>query len=234
MSFHRVGLEKFKRKNLPFIVAKCAQTLDGKIATFSGDSKWVTSARSRMFARGERGRFDAIMVGINTVTKDNPRLNGTNKQKVLKKIVLDASLKISARARLFNGMPAGTCIIATTAKASRKKIKEFQRRGIIVIVCPAKNGRVHLRWLCRKLAGNGVYSILLEGGATVIGEALKEKLVDQMHFYVAPSILGDPRGLSSVVGRKTRSIRQAISLKIIGVRKISTDILITANVLRNS
>ncbi|HLF17333.1 MAG TPA: RibD family protein [Candidatus Omnitrophota bacterium] len=234
MSFHRLGLRKFKKTKLPFIVAKCAQTLDGKIATFSGDSKWISSAGSRKFARSQRSNFDAIMVGINTVLKDNPGLNGTNKAKVLKKIVLDASLKVSPRARLFQGMPAGSCIVATTEKAPGKKVKEFQRRGIVVIVCPQKNGRVNLRWLCQELVRNSVYAILLEGGATVIGGALKEKLVDQMHFYVAPSILGDRRGLSSVVGRNIKSIRQAISLKIRGVKKITTDLLITADVLRNS
>ena len=233
MPYRRKGQAKFKKEKLPYIVTKSAQTLDGKIATFHGDSKWITSDQSRRFARKVRDRFDAILVGAHTLIKDNPRLNGASGRKTLKKIVLDASLRTPIKSHLFEGMPPRSCIIATTPKASKKRIREFEHQGIIVIVCPAKKGWVDLKWLARLLARNGVYSILIEGGARVIGFALEEKLVDEMHIYLAPRILGDQSALSSVIGRSIKSIQHAIGLKFIKIKRIGKDILIISHVLRH-
>src|SRR6185503_18643441 len=128
MPYRQKGKEKFKNKRLPYIVTKSAQTLDGKIATLHGESKWISSEQSRKFSRQERDRFDAILIGAQTLIKDNPRLNGASKQKTLKKIVLDASLRTPLKSKIFDGMPPRSCIIATTAKASKSKIRQLEKK----------------------------------------------------------------------------------------------------------
>ncbi len=217
---------KYMRSKMPFVAAKCAQTLDGKIATVTGESKWITSSRTRAYARRVRDEFDAILVGVNTVLRDDPRLNGARATRRLKKIILDSSLKTPLKARLFKSVRPADCIIAVTRKAPPAKIKQFQIKGARVITCPVKDGRVDLKWLLKALAKEEITSILMEGGARVIGSALKEKLVDKLYIYVAPKIIGDQDALSSVVGVDTVNIGKSIRLKNLTSRNIGQDILI--------
>ena len=224
---------KYQKTRMPFVVAKCAQTLDGKIATATGQSQWITSVKTRAFARGLRNDFDAILVGINTVLKDNPGLNAERQIKPIRKIILDSSLQISISAKLFSDTQPSQCIVATTAQASAKKIKFFQNKGVHVIICPEKDARIDLKWLFKELAKLEIISILIEGGATVIGSALKENLVDKMHFYLAPKIIGDQTALNSVVGFKINNVNQAVSLENLTLKKIDKDIFITAYVHRH-
>ncbi len=223
---------KYIKYKMPFVVAKCAQTLDGKIATADRDSQWITSAESRAWAHCLRDDFDAICVGIKTVLKDNPGLNGVRK-KNLKKIILDSSLQIPLKAKLFAGVNPSHCIVATTPKADLKKLKTLQARGINVLICPQRQGHIHLEWLFRELAKREIASILIEGGAHVIGCALKENLVDKMHIYIAPKIIGDQKALSSVVGLNTLEIGKAVQLKNISMRKIGEDLFLEGYVYRN-
>jgi len=127
---------KYTKKNFPYVVAKTAQTLDGKIATASGESKWITSDLSRQVARKNRDEFDAILVGINTVIKDNPRLNGADLRRPLKKIIVDSQLKISPQARLFQKASPSNIFIATTAKAPKNKVAALRKKGIRVLISP--------------------------------------------------------------------------------------------------
>ncbi len=217
---------KYIKEEMPFVAAKCAQTLDGKIATAGGESKWITSEVARRFARNIRDEFDAILVGITTVQKDNPRLSASKKTKVLRKIILDSSLKISTEARLFSGTRPSDVFIVTTAEASDKKKAILLKKGVNVIVCPRRAGQIDLKWLFKELAKQKIMSILVEGGAHVIGSALKEKLVDKMYIYMAPKIFGDQKALSSVVGIDIKSVGKAVGLKKISIEKIGQDILI--------
>ena len=217
---------KYMRSQMPFVAAKCAQTLDGKIATVSGESKWITSSKTRDYARRIRDEFDAILVGVNTVLRDDPRLNGARATKRLKKIILDSSLKTPLKARLFQSVLPGDCFIAVTKKAAASTVERFRQRGVNVIVCPAKAGGVDLKWLWKALAKEEITSILMEGGARVIGSALKEKLVDKLYIYVAPKIIGDQDALSSVVGVDTVNIGRSIRLKNLTSRNIGQDILL--------
>lgn len=210
----------------PFVVTKTAQTLDGKIATASGQSKWITSEAARKYSRRMRNDFDAILVGINTVLKDDPALNAPAKTKKLKKIILDSSLHISLRAKIFKNTARRDCLIATTHKASAKKIKVFQQKGIQVIVCPFKQGQVDLRWLFRELARREIANLLIEGGAAVVGSALREKLVDKMHILIAPKIMGDANALDSVTGFSRSSVNQALRLKGVRVKTIGEDLFL--------
>lgn len=221
---------KFQTTGLPFVTAKSAQTLDGKIAAKTGDSKWITSGKTREFARKLRDNFDAILVGINTVLKDDPSLNAYSKIKKLKKIVLDSKLRISPQAKLFDGVKVEDVFLAVTKQAPKSKIEYFLRKGINVIICPEKEGKINLIWLFKDLAKKRILSILIEGGAEVIGSALKDNLVDKMNIYIAPKILGDNDALSSVSGVNTFKINNAIQLNNLTLKKIGEDIFINADI----
>src|SRR3989338_2554211 len=221
---------KYVKKGLPLVAAKCAQTLDGKIATAAGHSKWITSAAARRFARKIRAEYDAIMVGVDTVLADNPRLSAGGGKRAIQKIVLDSSLRTPLSARLFSGGRRSDCTIATTARAPKTKRSAFIKKGINILMCPQRRGQIDLKWLLRELAKRGVTSVLMEGGAHVIGSALREKLVDKMYIYLAPKIMGDQKALSSIVGLKPARIGQAARLQNIKVKEIDGDILVTGHV----
>jgi diaminohydroxyphosphoribosylaminopyrimidine deaminase/5-amino-6-(5-phosphoribosylamino)uracil reductase len=224
------AFEKYIRTGMPWAVAKTAQTLDGKIAASTGHSQWITSPEARRFARTLRNDFDAIMVGVDTLLKDNPALNPSDPRKLLKKIVVDSRLRTPFQARLFQGSDPRDCWIATTASADPARIKRYQRRGHEIILCPARHDRVDLAWLFRFLSQKEIASILIEGGSRLIGSALKDKLVDRMHIYIAPAILGDADALSSVVGFKRKKMDQCTRLSWLHSRMVGPDMFIQAQV----
>ncbi len=225
--------EKYITQHKPFVVAKCAQTLDGKTATAQGQSQWITSEQSRRFARKIRDEFDSILVGINTVLKDNPRLNPARKTKRLKKIILDSRLRIPSRSRLFHQTAPEDIIIATTSFASKKRMAYFHQKGVTVIICPQREGRVEIQWLMSYLAGQEILSVLIEGGAQVIGAALKARCVDKFHIYIAPKIMGDHKAKSCVAGMKMTDVNQAIHLEHLEIQPIKEDFFIQAYVHGN-
>ena len=200
----------------PFVTAKIAQTIDGKIATLAGESQWITSAFAREYARRLRYGFDAIMVGINTVLKDDPQLR-TLPSKRIKKIVLDTHGKISARAKLFEGTKAEDIFVFTN-RPKGNKIKAQ------VIEAPLYNDKIDLKWVLEFLGEKEVTSVLIEGGSTVVGEALVRDLVDKMMVYLAPKFMGE--GLQAVRGLKIKTLSDMVYLKEMSIDKIGEDILI--------
>ena len=224
---------KYITTEFPFVVAKCAQTLDGKVASSSGQSKWITSPKTREYARRIRNEFDAILVGANTVLRDDPLLDAHSRAKKITKIIIDSALKVSTRARVFKHTNPAQCIIATTKKASRRTVEQFQKQGVQVMICPQKAGMVDLKWLFKELAKREISSILIEGGPTVVGNALKAGLVDKMHVYIAPKVLGDQGALSAVQGFTVKNVNQSIRLKSVEIKKIGDDILLQGYVYRN-
>lgn len=217
------AFNKYITTGKPWVIAKIAQTIDGKIATTTGDSKWITSEKTRSFARHMRYGVDAIMVGINTVLADNPQLT-SDPIKPLVKVVLDSSLKISPKAKLFEQTTVGQLIIFTKVQPTAAKFKSLSKRATVVYV-PGKSKRVDLVWVMNYLGKQKIASVLIEGGATLVGDALAQRLVDQMMIYVAPKLLGD--GLSSIKGLNLKKIAQAIELVDINAQKIDQDILYT-------
>jgi diaminohydroxyphosphoribosylaminopyrimidine deaminase/5-amino-6-(5-phosphoribosylamino)uracil reductase len=200
----------------PFVTAKIAQTIDGKIATMDGESKWITSAFARSYAHRLRFGFDAIMVGINTVLKDNPQLR-TLPAKRIKKVILDTHGKISSRAKLLEGTRPED-VFVFTENPTGQKIKAQ------VIKAPLYKGKIDLKWVLKFLGEREVTSVLIEGGGAVVGDALARNLVDKMMIYTAPKIMGD--GLQSVRGLKPKSLAGMVHLKEISFDKIGEDILI--------
>jgi len=225
---------KYIKYKMPFIAAKTAQTLDGKIATAQGQSKWITTQESRNFARRVRDEYDAILVGINTILADNPSLSAGRRSKRIKKVVLDSSLLISDKAKIFEDTNLSDCIVVTTEKSSKIKREKLAKKGISVIVAPKMRGQIDLLWLFKELAKNEITSILIEGGAHVIGTAFKEKLVDKIYTYIAPKILGDRNALSSVIGVNIVDVNKAIDLENLTIKKINKDVMMEAYVFRNN
>ena len=201
---------------MPFVTAKIAQTLDGKIACLDGESKWITASLAREYAHRLRFGFDAIMVGINTVLKDNPQLR-TLPPKRIKKIILDTHGKIPSRVKLLaDTRPEDIYIF--TGKLTGKKIKAQ------LIKSPFYKGKIDLKWVFKFLGEREVTSVLIEGGGAVVGEALARNLVDKMMIFTAPKIMGE--GLPSVRGLRSRNLSKMIHLKEMSFDKIGEDILI--------
>jgi diaminohydroxyphosphoribosylaminopyrimidine deaminase/5-amino-6-(5-phosphoribosylamino)uracil reductase len=203
-------------KGKPFVTAKIAQTIDGKIATLDGESQWITSAFARDYAHRLRFGFDAIMVGINTVLKDNPQLR-TLPAKRIKKIILDTHGKIPPRAKLLeNTHPEDVFVFS--GRLTDKKIKAQ------VIKAPLYKGKIDLKWVLKFLGEREITNVLIEGGGAVVGEALQRGLVDKMMIYTAPKIMGE--GLQSVRGLKSKTLDEMIHLKDMSTCIIGEDILI--------
>lgn len=222
---------KYTKTKMPFVTTKTAQTLDGKIATATGQSQWITSERSRKHARRLRNDFDAIMVGVNTILKDNPGLDAERPSKRLKKIVVDSSLRTPLSAKIFICTASEDCLIATTARAEEEKVLALHKKGVPIILCPEKEGQVDLRWLMKELGRREITSILIEGGARVIGGALKERLVDKMLIFIAPKIIGDQDALSSVVGCQTLHVDHSMRLIDTMLCRLGEDILLEGHVV---
>lgn len=211
---------KYITEKMPYICVKVGQSLDGKIATRNFNSKWVTSAAARNFAHKLRGNFDALMVGVNTLMRDNPRLSGTSKNI---KIIVDTNLKTPLDSKIFGD---GKIIIVTAKKINDNKARSLIKKGAQVISVGVKNHQVNLRKALRKLAALEISKILVEGGGELIGSLFDEKLVDEVKFFVAPKIIGGRSAISSVAGRGVSQADKAIKLKDIKLKKLGDNFLV--------
>lgn len=215
----------------PFVVLKAAMTLDGKIATATGQSKWITNETSRAYGYKLRDIYDGIMVGINTVIEDNPMLTArVDGGKNPIRIVVDSSLKIDINANVVQDKSAKT-IIATTDKADKNKILKLQAQDVdVIVVDKDKNDKVDIEKLLDILGQQNICSILVEGGATLSGSFVAKKLVDKVYFFIAPKIVGGKEAKTPVAGTGILNLQEALALKDIQVEKLDEDILIIGRV----
>ena len=215
----------------PFIVLKAAMTLDGKIATATGQSKWITNETSRAYGYKLRDIYDGIMVGINTVIEDNPMLTArVDGGKNPIRIVVDSSLKIDINANVVQDKSAKT-IIATTDKADKDKILKLQAQDIdVIVVDKDENDKVDIEKLLDILGQQNICSILVEGGATLSGSFVAKKLVDKVYFFIAPKIVGGKEAKTPVAGTGILNLQEALTLKDIKIEKLEEDILIIGRV----
>lgn len=215
----------------PFIVLKAAMTLDGKIATATGQSKWITNETSRAYGYKLRDIYDGIMVGINTVIEDNPMLTArVDGGKNPIRIVVDSSLKIDINANLVQDKSAKT-IIATTDKADKDKILKLQAQDVdVIVVDKDENDKVDIEKLLDILGQQNICSILVEGGATLSGSFVAKKLVDKVYFFIAPKIVGGKEAKTPVAGTGILNLQEALALKDIQIEKLEEDILIIGRV----
>lgn len=215
----------------PFIVLKAAMTLDGKIATATGQSKWITNETSRAYGYKLRDIYDGIMVGINTVIEDNPMLTArVDGGKNPIRIVVDSSLKIDINANVVQDKSAKT-IVATTDKADKDKILKLQAQDVdVIVVDKDENDKVDIEKLLDILGQQNICSILVEGGATLSGSFVAKKLVDKVYFFIAPKIVGGKEVKTPVAGTGILNLQEALALKDIQIEKLEEDILIIGRV----
>lgn len=214
-----------------FVVLKAAMTLDGKIATATGQSKWITNETSRAYGYKLRDIYDGIMVGINTVIEDNPMLTArVDGGKNPIRIVVDSSLRIDINANVVQDKSAKT-IIATTDKADKDKILKLQAQDVdVIVVDKDKNDKVDIEKLLDILGQQNICSILVEGGATLSGSFVAKKLVDKVYFFIAPKIIGGKEAKTPVAGTGILNLQEALALKDIQIEKLEEDILIIGRV----
>jgi diaminohydroxyphosphoribosylaminopyrimidine deaminase/5-amino-6-(5-phosphoribosylamino)uracil reductase len=214
---------KYIKTKRPFVILKVAMSLDGKIATATGESKYITGREARKYVHKIRSNVDAVMVGINTVLKDNPKLTPREvKGKDPFKIVVDTTLKIPLKKNLLKDPLK--LIVATTNKASKKKLKQLQQKGVKVLVTRSNRGRVDLKELMKMLGKLEIASIMIEGGSELNASAISEGIADKMLLFSAPKLIG--AGLGAIGNLGIKKLDKAISLKDIETRKIGKDILV--------
>jgi diaminohydroxyphosphoribosylaminopyrimidine deaminase / 5-amino-6-(5-phosphoribosylamino)uracil reductase len=210
----------------PFVLLKAAATFDGRIADRTGESKWISGEASRRLVHRMRDRMDAVLVGIGTVLRDDPRLTaripgGRDPFRV----VLDSRLRIPEKARLFGENPSKV-IVLTTDKASRAKADRIRKKGTEVWTLPATEAGVDLQAALMLLGSREITSLLVEGGRRVHGAFLDAGLANKIALFLAPRILGDPEAVGLFEGRGRRNLRDALPLRDMTVRRVGADLLI--------
>jgi len=223
---------KYIMKKEPFVLLKVAATLDGKIATREGDSKWISGETSRRFVHRMRDQVDGVVVGIGTVLEDDPQLTARIKKgKDPYRVILDSQLRIPEKAKVIGNSPWKT-VVATTELGNRRKIKRLEKKGVRVLIIPSKKGRVDLRTFLSKLADMEMMSLLVEGGSQVNGSFLDEGLIDKILFFLSPKLMGDREALGIFGGSGKATLKETIPLNDLSVRRVREDILIEGYVER--
>ncbi|MCL5098650.1 MAG: bifunctional diaminohydroxyphosphoribosylaminopyrimidine deaminase/5-amino-6-(5-phosphoribosylamino)uracil reductase RibD [Candidatus Omnitrophica bacterium] len=239
---------------LPFVTVKSALTLDGKIATAGGESKWITGEKARASAMRLRMGADAILVGINTALSDDPRLTVRlghptkgaaaasfqseaqvarplvrEKEIPRRRIVLDSAARIPLSAALISDPWASWTTMVTTQSAPPDRVDALSRR-VNVWIAPVRDGKIDLRWLLKKLGEEKVTHLLVEGGGEINASFLFDGLVQRVAFFYAPKILGDHQARKGVAGRGARRLDEVINLHHLEWRILGADLMLTARV----
>ncbi len=217
------------RTGRPLVALKLAMTLDGKTATAGGESQWITGPDARRHANRFRGHADAIMVGINTVMADDPRLtvrSGTRVSRQPLRVIMDSKLKIPLSARVLSSRLRHGTLIATTRRAPGARLVRLRRRGISVLALPSDQGRVSLQACLKQLARMGINRLLIEGGSELAASALRAGVVSRLHLYIAPRLLGGTNAKGVIGGSCPPHLARALSVSNLTVKKIGPDLLI--------
>ena len=217
---------KYITTQTPFVVFKTAMSLDGKIATSQGDSRWITGEPAREFVHTLRHQYDAIMVGINTVLTDDPQLTCRmpgGKDPV--RLVVDSKLRLPLAAKVLSSSPSSSLIVGTTQLAAKAKITELERLGVQVLVY--EGAQVPLPQFMLDLGQLGVTGILLEGGSTLGWSMLAQNLIDKVHFCIAPKLIGGTQSPGPIGGQGFASLQDCLQLQDLQVDKIGSDFIFT-------
>lgn len=217
---------KHTATGIPFVTLKTAMTLDGKISTRTGDSKWISSEESRRLVHLMRNEYDAVLVGSDTVIHDDPSLtvrHGKNRRKPIR-VIVDGTLRISMASVVVTTASKIPTIIVTTSKAPMKKIDALTNMGVDVITATERGSHVVLSWLLEELGRRGVMSLLVEGGGRLAAAMLDECLIDRVLFFIAPKIIGGPNCVLPSHG--VALMAEALPLTDPGITRIGPDILV--------
>ena len=222
---------KYIKEKLPYGILKTAMTLDGKIASAIGDSKWITNELSRQYVHELRHRVSGIMVGIGTVLADNPELTTrlSNKEGIDPiRIIVDSTAKIPLNSKVLNLSSKAKTIIATTEKADKQSLKYIEDKGADIILTPLKNNRVDLSYLMQQLGQRDIDSVLIEGGSALNFSALEECIVDKVISFIAPKMIGGATAKTPVGGNGISHMKNALQLENIQISRFHEDIMIEA------
>jgi diaminohydroxyphosphoribosylaminopyrimidine deaminase/5-amino-6-(5-phosphoribosylamino)uracil reductase len=216
----------------PFVTLKCAATLDGRIATRSGDARWVTGEASRCYGHELRHEAAAIMVGIGTVRADNPslttRLAEGGEGVDPARIILDTRLTIDPRAKVLQQASAAPTIVVIGPDTAVDQREAVQAAGGRLLVAPLDKGRIDLVWLMDQLGAMGRASLLIEGGGQVAGAALRAGIVDKLCLFYAPKLLGGEDGVPICGGQGPLRMKDSLSVRIESIRRFDEDLMVEA------
>ena len=213
----------------PFVILKMAESLDGKIASSSGDSRWITGSSARKLVHTLRSRADGIAVGKNTVLRDNPSLTVRYVKSRWQPwcFVLDSRGELNSSQAIFRGHRP--TVVVCGERAFKKTTGKFRNSKAIILPIPEKNGKLNLSIFLTKLGRLGITSLLVEGGGEVAASFLEERLVDQIYFFIAPKIIGGRDAKTSVEGEGIQRMRDAVVLRNRKVYSLGDDIVIEGN-----
>ena len=213
----------------PFVILKAATSLDGKIATVTRKSQWITSSATRQKGHELRDKVDAILVGIGTILEDNPslttRLPNRDSQDPIR-IIVDSFCRTPTKAKIFNTKSNAKVIVATTQFAPRTKIEELKSAGANVLIVDSNSKRVCLTSLMNKLMGLGITSVLIEGGSEIHSSALHTGIVDKVMFFIAPKLIGGKSAPGVIGGDGITNLSEAIDIHNWEFTKIGADFLV--------
>lgn len=215
---------------MPYVTLKAAVTLDGKLATATGDSRWVTGEAAREWVHRLRNRVDVILVGANTVRRDNPQLTtrlpgGGGKDPM--RLVVDSHLRLKPSATVFTQRSRAKTVVATLEDPASRKARRLTDQGVKVWQVREKRGRVDLKALMLRIAHEGLNHVLVEGGAELYGSFLRERLADELTLFLAPKLIGS-QGLSWSGDLGVKLMSEALPLKDISFERMGEDLLLQA------
>ncbi len=217
------------RTGRPFVTLKVAASLDGKIATRTGESRWITGETARRRVHQLRNEVDAVLVGIGTVLRDDPLLTtrlGIAEQRDPIRVIVDNLARLPLRANVVNRASTAPTILAVSQMAPRTKLEALEREGVQVIVVEDSPRRVSLERLMEALGKRGILSVMIEGGAEINASALREGIVDKVLFFVAPILIGGKSTPTAVGGEGIETLGQALRLRDVRVERFDDDILV--------
>ena len=220
---------KYVTTGVPFVISKTAMSLDGKIATARGSTTSITGDEARRAGHRLRDQSDAILVGIQTVLTDDPRL--TTRLPGVKghdahRVIVDSTLKIPPTARLLVQKSTARTIIATTHRAHPSKVRSLEQAGATVWVVKDQEGRVSLPDLMRRLGGTGITSVLIEGGGELNASAFRSGIVDKLVWFMAPKIIGQNDAVAVIEGPVNHDPKKAVDVRDFLIRPIGDDLML--------
>lgn len=219
---------KFIKSHIPFVILKAAISLDGKIATRSGDARWISGERSREHVHALRNQVDAVIVGIGTVRRDNPRLTTRLPEGGCDpiRVIVNGLGPLPLDAQVFQAGAASRTWVAVSADAPTERIKTLERRGVTVLEAGGSHGRICLEHLLKRLGERKITNVMVEGGEGIFTSAIEEGIVDKFLLFVAPMLVGGRTAPSLFGGAGIEEIGQAFRLNRLRIERLGEDLLI--------
>ena len=226
------GYFKYIKTGMPFVIAKFAMSMDGKIATRTGDSKWITSEDARNYAHGQRHSVDAIMVGAQTIIADDPQLTargysgkcGRAKLQPLR-VIVDGRGRVPGTARVFS--EPGKTLVAVADGHFDKELLKKKKEGTEYLVLKSDRGLIDIAELLKALGQRQITTVMIEGGSSLLGYAFDHHLVDKVLAFIAPIIIGGEEAKTAVSGRGVDKVKNALQLKDIRIEKFDNELLVS-------